>query len=163
MKILIISGVVAGGKSTASKLYAKSKSKCALIETDDVRHMVVSQHTAPWKGNEGIRQLELGVSNTCLLAKRFVEAGFDVVIADFVTSRTLPIYKKLLQKHDPYVVQLVPSFQEAKRRFDVRTERVTDSEFKMLYEMQAKFIEADLRIDNTSLSPQELVDRLLLL
>lgn len=109
----------------------------------------------------GIRQLELGVSNTCLLTKEFLKAGFAVVIADFVTSRTLPLYKDSLKEYSPFVVQLLPSFNEAKRRFDPRSEKITDSEFKMLYDMQAKFTGADLIIDNTYLSPQEVIDKLI--
>lgn len=161
MKLLILSGLVGAGKSTVSMLYAKQKLNCARIETDDLRHMVISPHKAPWDGEEGMRQLIIGVKNTCILANQFIQEGFDVIIVDFVTDKTVSIYKEMLANHNPYLVRLYPTYEEAKKRFDSRHETVTSEEFKMLYDIQTKFNKYDLQIDNTLLSPQEVVDQLL--
>jgi len=161
MKLLILTGLVGSGKSTISKLYAKQKPNCARIETDDLRHMLINPHKAPWDGKEGKRQLLLGVRNACLLADQFIEAGSNVIIVDFVTDTTLPVYKNLLKKNNPFIVKLFPAYKEAKRRFNSRLKTITDEEFKMLYDIQLKFKKADLEIDNTSLSPQKVVKQLL--
>jgi hypothetical protein len=161
MKVLILSGLVGAGKSTISKLYAQQKPYCARIETDDIRHMIVSPHKAPWDGDEGMRQLLLGVKNACLLARQFIENGFDVIIADFVTDKSLPIYKDMLATYNPCVVRLFPAYEEAKKRFDARKETITEDEYKMLYEIQVNFKNYDLQIDNTSLSAQDVTDKLL--
>jgi dephospho-CoA kinase len=161
MKLLILSGHVGAGKSTISMLYAKQKPKCVRIETDDLRQMVISPHKAPWEGEEGLQQLRLGVRNACLLAKQFIEAGYDVVIADFVTDETQPIYKDLLSKYSPHIVRLSPNYEIAKARFKTRGANITEEQFKMLYDIQAKFINYDREIDNSSLSAQQVTDQLL--
>jgi hypothetical protein len=37
---------------------------------------------APWRGEDGTAQAELGAENACGLAQRFMAKGFGVVLAD---------------------------------------------------------------------------------
>ena len=65
----------------------------AVIDVDDIRQLVVAGHAAPWDGPEGIRQQRLGVENACGLARRFLEAGIEVVLADVVDASTISLYR----------------------------------------------------------------------
>lgn len=160
MSIIILTGPPGAGKTTISKLFAQQQPKCTLIETDDLRHMVISPYKAPWDGEEGKKQLRLGIKNTCLLTKKFSNAGFNVIIADFITEYTFPIYKKLLEGLDSKIIQLTAQFDILKKRDTQRGQKIIDEEFKMLYDMQMKFTHYDLQIDNTTLSPQETTSEL---
>ncbi len=160
MKVIIITGPPGAGKSTISNLYAQQRPKCVRIETDDIRHMVITPHMAPWQGEEGKRQLNLGIQNTCMLAHEFLKADFEVVIADFLTEYTFPFYKESFEKCDLKIIQLTAKFDELKKRFVQRGKTITEEEFKMLFDMQEKFTHYDFQIDNTLLSPEETVNKI---
>jgi|SRR3989338_4192075 len=160
MGIIILTGPPGAGKSTISKLYAQQQPKCVRIETDDIRHMVINPHMAPWQGEEGNRQLKLGIRNTCLLTHEFIKEGFEVIIADFLTEYTYPFYRESLRKYNLKIIQLTAEFDVLKKRFTQRGKSVTDEEFKMLYDMQKHFTHFDHLIDNTTLSPEDTINQL---
>lgn len=135
MGVIIFTGPPGAGKSTISKLYALQRPKCVRIETDDIRHMVITPHMAPWQGEEGKRQLNLGIRNTCLLAHEFLKADFEIVIADFLTEYTFPFYKESFEKNDLKIIQLTAKFEKLKKRFIQRGQSITENEFIMLYDM----------------------------
>lgn len=56
--ILILTGPPAAGKSTLGPLIAKQRRRCAVIDVDWVRAMLVQPHIAPWLGEEGMAQQE---------------------------------------------------------------------------------------------------------
>lgn len=89
--ILIITGPPAAGKSTVGPIIAGQLERCAVIDVDLVRAMVVQPHVAPWLSEEGLSQLRLGAENASALARNFVNAGFDVVILDVLTDETAQI------------------------------------------------------------------------
>ena len=47
--LYIITGPAGVGKSTISRKIAESKSKSALIESDDIYHQVVGRYVQAWK------------------------------------------------------------------------------------------------------------------
>ena len=96
MSITILTGPAASGKNTISKILAKKKERCAVIDVDTVRQMYVQPHKAPWDGEEGKAQQRLGVENTCLLTKNYSQQNIDVVILDVLTDGTANLYKKNL-------------------------------------------------------------------
>lgn len=61
--ILLLTGPPVAGKSTLGPLIAKRLERCAVIDVDRVRAMVVQPHIAPWLGEEGMTQLRLGARN----------------------------------------------------------------------------------------------------
>lgn len=127
---MLTGGPAVGKSSTAGRL-ARSRPRAAVIDVDDIRHLVVSGGVAPWKGHEGRHQQHLGVENTCTLARRFVEHAIDVVIADVVTTETLMLYRRLLP--EAVVVRLHVSPVAARRRAATRVVYLTDEEFEALH------------------------------
>jgi hypothetical protein len=106
-----------------------------MIDVDDLRHLVVSGHAAPWEGERGRRQQQLGVGNACDLARRFHAAGVEVVLADFVTSTTAAMYRRRLQ--DVQIIRLRLSLDESRRRAQLRPVHLTDEEFDALHRLDA--------------------------
>jgi predicted kinase len=93
---LVITGPAAAGKNAVASQIAELVPALAVIDIDAVRWMILKPHVAPWGGDEGRRQQELGVRNGCQLAKKFVESGFPTVVVDVVTTWTAPLYRDLL-------------------------------------------------------------------
>ena len=115
---LVLCGPPAVGKSVTGRSLALSRPRCALIDVDDVRHLILSGAAAPWEGEEGLRQQRLGVLNACAVAANFLRSGVEVVVADVLTPDTVTLYRN----HLPgcVVVRLTVSLTEALRRASSR-------------------------------------------
>ena len=111
---------------------ARAARMAAMIDVDDVRHLVVAGHAAPWEGDAGLEQQQLGVENACALARRFLEAQIEVVLADLVTPITAALYRSQLP--GVQVVRLRLPLMEARRRAQLRPVHLTDREFVRLHE-----------------------------
>jgi adenylylsulfate kinase-like enzyme len=129
--VLVLTGPPAVGKSTTARELAMTRERCAVVDVDDVRQLVVSGAAAPWEGEDGLRQQRLGARNACALARGFVQDGIDVVVADVLTAETLALYRELLP--GCVVVRLTVPLDEARRRAATRTLWLTDDEFVTLH------------------------------
>ncbi len=160
MGVLLLTGPPGAGKNTVAALLAPRLHRCAVIDVDLVRWMVLRPHRAPWDGEEGAAQGRLGVRNACLLARSFVGAGFAAVIHDVISDETARLYRAELAGLEPRIVLLLPALEEIRRRNRLRGPRLTDDEIAMLYERQARLTRYDWRIDNTALPPEALAGQL---
>ena len=160
MQVYILTGPPAAGKNTIAAAFAKRRSRCAVIDVDLVRWMVVQPHKAPWDGEEGRQQQRLGVQNTCMLATRFVQAGFDVVIVDVVSPETAAIYRWELAQYAPRIVLLLPTLAAIEQRNIARGPRLKHEEITQLYEQQSSLTAYDERIDNTHASADMVAEHL---
>ncbi len=159
--VLILTGPPAAGKTTVGPLLAARLPRCAMIDVDQLRAMVVQPHIAPWRGEAGLAHLRLGATNACLLAKSFCAAGFDVIILDVLIDETATIYERALAQFDPKIVLLLPSLKEALTRNQKRGQFLTDDEVRLLYGWQQQLTIYDQQIDNTHQSTEQLVEQLL--
>lgn len=155
MRPLILTGGPAVGKSTCGRMLATGRSRAAFIDADDVRQLIVAGDATLWSGSEGEAQLLLAARNTTLLASNLIGAEFDVTIADFVTPRSLALYREALP--DCLVVQLQISLDHARTRAATRPKYLTDAEFELLHQMVAEPLDADAVIDVSGLSVTEQV------
>jgi guanylate kinase len=158
--ILILTGPPASGKNTIAALVARRRSRCAVIDVDIVRWMVLQSYKAPWDGKEGKAQQKLGVQNACLLAKNFSRAGYDVIILDVLTDETAQRYQAELSEFTLKIVLLLPTLEEIKSRNADRGKRITDVEVEMLYNWQRQLSVYDAQIDNSDLTAAETADQL---
>jgi predicted kinase len=161
MSVLILTGPPATGKNTIAALVAKRLSRCAVIDVDMVRWMVLQPHKAPWEGEEGKAQQRLGVQNACSLATSFIRAGFDVIILDVLTDETARLYGAKLRRFALTIVLLLPTFDEIRKRNAIRGKRITDEEVEALYNGQKHLSVYDARIDNSDLTAEETASQLL--
>lgn len=132
---LLLCGPPAVGKSTTGRGLALSRPRCALVDVDDVRQLVLSGAAAPWEGEEGLRQQSLGVLNACSIAGNFLAAGVEVVVVDVATPETVDLYREHLP--DCVVVRLRVSPTEALRRATSRRVWLTEEQFRLLHEADA--------------------------
>ncbi len=160
MKVLILTGPAGAGKSTIAHILAKKKDRCAVVDVDAVRWMLLQPHKAPWDGSEGKRQQMLGVKNTCELVKNFIEDGSDVIISDVLSQETLQLFRKELANLNPKIVLLLPSIEEIQKRNKMRPPRITEKEIAMLYKSQEILKGYDEKINNTKLSAEEVTERI---
>lgn len=137
-------------------LLAQTKTRSAFIDVADMRQLVRTGGAAPWDGEEGIAQQELGVRNAATLAGNFLTAGFDVTLADVVTSRTLPLYRALLP--GVIIVRLSLPVDDARRRASQRAAHLTDAEFDALHRQQLEPLAVDHDVDIRGMRTDEQVD-----
>ncbi|GAA1311037.1 MAG: hypothetical protein ACTIA5_09610 [Brachybacterium tyrofermentans] len=145
MRPLILSGGPAVGKSTCANALARERERCAAIDVDDVRQLVVAGARTLWSGQEGEEQLLLAARNAATMARNFEEESYDVTVADFVTASSLEVYREELP--DCFVVHLQISLPGAQERARTRPVYLVDHEFVLLHDMIATPPEADLVID----------------
>lgn len=50
---LVLTGGPAVGKSVTARALAGGRVRCAVVDVDDVRQLVISGAAAPWEGEEG--------------------------------------------------------------------------------------------------------------
>jgi hypothetical protein len=158
--VLILTGPPASGKNTVGLAIADRLDRCALVDVDQLRAMVRRPHVASWYDGEGTAQQRLGARNACQLATNFAAANFSVVILDFLTDHTLPLYRGALAGLAVRIVRLLPSLEEAQRRNRERGLWVKPDRVTLLYAQMAAFRGADETIDNTLLPADPLADRL---
>lgn len=86
--LIVVTGIMAAGKSTIAHLLAQQFVRGVHIEADVLQRMIVSG--GEWVSQPGepdgeaARQLRLRLKNMCLLGKSFFEAGFTVVLDDII-------------------------------------------------------------------------------
>ncbi|WP_122263903.1 hypothetical protein [Ornithinimicrobium cerasi] len=153
---LVLTGGPAAGKSTTARLLSRTKTRSAFIDVDDVRQLVQTGGAAPWDDEEGIAQQGLGVRNAATLAGNFLSAGFDVTLADVITSHTLPLYRALLP--GVIIVRLSLPVDDARRRAAQRTVYLTDAEFDALHRQQLEPLAVDYDVDVRGMRTDEQVD-----
>lgn len=152
MSILILTGPSAAGKNTVAAQLSQMRERCAVIDVDAVRQMLVKPHHAPWDGDEGVRQQIFGVENACWLARRFADAGYDVLILDVIFPFTREVYRAQLQAYPNQIALLLPERETILQRNRQRG-WLPDDEAEMLYDLMQSFDGYGVKIDNTHLSP----------
>ncbi|HVX43740.1 MAG TPA: AAA family ATPase [Mycobacteriales bacterium] len=155
---LLLTGGPAAGKSTVAAALARTRAPSAFIDVDDIRQLVVGGHAAPWEGAPGARQQQLGVQNSCALARNFRAEGIDVVLTDVVTDRTAAMYRAQLPGLRIIWLDLDPD--EARRRAGTRPMHLSWAEFATLHEEHRALTTFDERIDVTALSVPAVLERI---
>jgi len=158
--ILILTGPPAAGKSTIGPQIAQQLERCAVIDVDWLRRMVMQPHIAPWRGAAGLAQLRLGAQNACAVARNCVAAGFAVVILDVLTDETAQLYRTALADLGCQIVLLLPALATALQRNRERGQFLTDAEVELLYDWQTALTDYDQQIDNGTLTVDALTEQL---
>jgi predicted kinase len=142
---LLLTGGPAAGKSSTALRLVEPLHRAAVIDVDDIRHLVVAGHAAPWHGSEGHLQQRIGVENACDLARRYLHWGIDVVMSDVLSHETAALYRHLLP--GILIVQLRLPLTEARRRANLRPRYLTEDEFDALHAVPANDVAPDHVLD----------------
>jgi cytidylate kinase len=111
--VIVITGIMAAGKSTVAQLVAERLDRAVHVRGDLFRRMIVSgraEPTAAGMSDPEVRaQLELRYRLSAAVADEYAAAGFDAVVQDIVLGADLPAYLELLRGRPRYLVVLAPS------------------------------------------------------
>ncbi|MBO7747603.1 zeta toxin family protein [Paenibacillus sp. MWE-103] len=91
--IYLLSGPPGAGKSTTSRAIAERLERSALIDGDDVYHMVAGGNRAPWESpfHVGLMWRNIGA-----LARNFAATGHDVVVNYVVFREDIALFRAAL-------------------------------------------------------------------
>ncbi|MCH5671768.1 AAA family ATPase [Streptomyces gilvus] len=109
--VVVVTGVMASGKSTVSQALAERLPRAAHVRGDTFRRMIVSgrEDCTPTAGTEAETQLRLRHRLSANTADAYAEAGFTVVVQDVVLGEHLTAYVDLFRTRPLYLVVLAPS------------------------------------------------------
>ncbi len=110
MQLVILSGPPGAGKSAAADALCERYDRMLHIEMSKLRDFLKMGSFRPWdRSVEARQQLELFIAAACDIARRFLDAGYGVIIDDVITSDELPIYRAaLLSQEAVHFVVLLP-------------------------------------------------------
>lgn len=119
-KVVLITGMQAAGKSTiAPLLAARLGPPAATVDGDVFYHAVVAGAVdmTPDPDPEAVRQLELRYQASALVARHYVEAGFDFVCSDIILGDHVTTWlDSLTDIAEAHLVVLVPSVDSVVER-----------------------------------------------
>lgn len=161
MSVILVTGPPAAGKNSVAEELASRRERCAVINVDELRQMVVRPKAEPWEGDDGPLQQRLGVQNACSIVCNYEAAGYDSIVVDAMTDAMLAQYRERLADMDVWIVQLMPTEEEIAGRLISRPDYLSRGEVSWLYDQQANLEGYDHRIDNSNMTTEQVVDWML--
>ncbi|WP_329277192.1 AAA family ATPase [Streptomyces sp. NBC_01451] len=109
--VVLITGVMAAGKSTVADLLARRLPRAAHVRGDFFRRMMVSgrEELRPEETAEARAQLDLRHRLSALVADEYARDGWTAIVQDVVLGEDLSRYVARVRTSPLYVVVLVPS------------------------------------------------------
>lgn len=170
MPIILITGIMAAGKSTVAQALAERLPKSVHVRGDLFRRMVVSgrEDMSATPSDEAVRQLHLRYAIAADVATSYADAGFTVVLQDIYLESDLPAMVERLRPHQVHVVVLCPSPESVRQR-DAHRQAVRgkvayqdgDIDVSMLNEALHKTPRIGLWLDTSEMDVDETVDAIL--
>lgn len=97
MQLVIISGPPNAGKSSTAEALCQRYDRMLHIDVGALRGFLRMGRLRPWDDSPaGRQQRELLIASACDMARRFLAAGYGVVIDDIVIPQDLPVYREAL-------------------------------------------------------------------
>ncbi|MFF1721082.1 AAA family ATPase [Streptomyces sviceus] len=121
--VVLITGVMAAGKSTVAQALAERLPRAAHVRGDVFRRMIVSgrEDYTPGASGEAVAQLRLRHRLSAATADAYAGAGFTAVVQDVVLGEDLTAYVGLVRTRPLYVVVLAPDAGTVAARETART------------------------------------------
>lgn len=109
--IILITGIMAAGKSTVAQAVAERLPKSVHLRGDLFRRLIVNGRVEMGfeLNEEALAQLNLRYAIAVEVAQRYVAGGFTVVYQDIIIGATLAELVAQLRHHPLYVVVLCPA------------------------------------------------------
>ncbi|KGM31615.1 AAA family ATPase [Inquilinus limosus] len=109
--ILVVTGIMAAGKSTVAQALAERLPRAVHLRGDVFRRMIVSGRVevTPDLPAEATRQLDLRYELSATVAGRYADSGFAVVWQDVILGPALARVARLLRGRSFGIVVLCPS------------------------------------------------------
>ncbi len=163
--IIVITGVMAAGKSTVAEALAHRFPKAVHLRGDAFRRFIVAgrEEMSADASLEALRQLDLRYELAAMAARMYWQAGFTVVVQDNYLGRALGDFTALLGDCPVHCVALCPSAEAVAQREAQRGKKgYTGFGVAGLYQM---FMEETPRLglwlDTSELTVEQTVDAIL--
>ncbi|QRG70155.1 AAA family ATPase [Brevibacillus choshinensis] len=162
--IILITGIMASGKSTVAQLLSEQFEKSVHLRGDIFRRMIVNnrKEVHPDSGSGELDQLKLRYQLAAQSAEMYQKAGFTVVVQDVVVGPLLTDFISYISSRPFYVVVLCPNstvvaMREAARKkkgYGIWSVDVLD---RLLRNETPR---TGLWLDSSDLSPEETVNEI---
>ena len=155
-KLYIITGPAGVGKSTISKEIAMKSKKSALIEGDDIYHLVCAGYISPWE--EG-NHLKVFWENCIDIIKNFLDNGYNVEFNYIINKEKIEELKQLFKNVEIKFVVLMVDEETIIKRDSMRPEDCQMKERSLILLENTKkqnFSEQNI-LDTSKLSVDETV------
>jgi len=163
--IYLVTGPMAAGKSTVSRLLAQRFERGVYLEGDLFRRSIVSGRAdmTPSASAEALEQLRLRYALGAATADAYHRAGFAVVLEDVVAGPMLEEYRSMIQGEPCHVIVLLPTYEALVARESSRPETgYTDWTVEELHGVFATDTpRIGLWLDTSDQTPEETVDAIL--
>lgn len=164
--LLVITGVMAAGKSTVAQLVAERLPRAAHVRGDVFRRMVVSGRAEPDipMSPAAAAQLRLRYELTALVADGYADAGFSAVVQDIVFGPELPVHLDRFRTRPRHLVVLAPRADAVAAREAARPKTGYTGGWTphgLDAALRAETPRLGLWLDTTDLTPAQTADALL--
>jgi len=163
--VVVITGVMAAGKSTVAQRLAERLPRAAHVRGDLFRRMIVSGRAGPTPDftAEQRRQLELRYRLAAQVADGYAAAGFVAVVQDIILGADLPAYAAMVRTRPLHLIALAPRAEvvAARERGRGKTGYAGGWRVDDLVRELAATPGVGLRVDSSELTVDETVDRIL--
>jgi len=164
MQLVILSGPPNAGKSAAAEALCQRYDRMLHIDVSVLRDFLRMGRLRPWdESPDGLRQRDLLIASACDMARRFLDAGYGVIIDDIATPESLAVYRAAVAGcgHEVHVVALLPSLDVLVARERARpTEWHRAGRLEVVYERFAAWTDVAM-IDPGGLAPDLVADRVM--
>jgi tRNA uridine 5-carbamoylmethylation protein Kti12 len=166
MQLVILSGPPNAGKSATAEALCQRYDRMLHIDVAVLRDFLRMGRLRPWdESAEGRQQRRLLIGSACDMARRFLDAGYGVVIDDVITEEDEPAYREELATcaMPVHYVVLLPALSVLLEREQSRpTEWHRAGRLEQVYERFAARRGANV-IDPGDLAPDLVADRVMAL
>jgi chloramphenicol 3-O-phosphotransferase len=163
--IILITGIMASGKSTVAQLLSEQFEKSVHLRGDIFRRMIVNnrKEVHPDSGSDELDQLRLRYRLAAQSAEEYHQAGFTVVVQDVVVGPLLTDFISYISNRPFYVVVLCPNSAVVTTRESARTKKGygvwSVEELDRVLRNETPCI--GLWLDSSELSPEETVNEII--
>lgn len=159
-KLYIITGPAGVGKSSISKEIATRNQKSALIEGDEIYHMVCGGYISPWK--EG-NHLKVFWENCIDIISNFLNNGYDVIFNYIISKEKIEELKETFKDTEIKFVVLMVDEKTIQKRDRMRPEdcQMKERSIILLNNMKKQNFEKNNILDTSNLTIKETVQIIL--
>ncbi|MEF2248097.1 AAA family ATPase [Paenibacillus sp. IITD108] len=163
--IILITGIMASGKSTVAQLLSEKFEKSVHLRGDIYRRMIVNnrKEIQPDAQTEELDQLRLRYRLAAQSAETYVQSGFTVIVQDVVVGPMLNDFISYIKSRPFYVVVLCPDPVVVEQREYARTKKGygawTVEELDSLLRNETPRI--GMWLDSSEMTPEETVIEIL--
>ncbi|WP_405791695.1 AAA family ATPase [Streptomyces sp. NBC_01506] len=163
--VVLVTGVMASGKSTVAGLLAGQLPRAAHVRGDTFRRMLVSgrEELLPEETAEARAQMDLRRRITATVADAYADDNWTAVVQDIVIGEDLSRFVAEVRARPLYVVVLAPSIEAVRSREDTRPKTgygVWTVE-ALDHSLRTHTPRIGLWLDTTKQTPQETVSAIL--